>query len=499
MIAQLLDGSRVQVEDEETERSAMSGDQRSGNQRSGQTSIRFGAYELRVSREVRAFERLGAREDLWPEELRRDGRRVRLAPQALRILTELTATPGALVTREHLRRVLWPDGIHVDFDRSLNTAVRKLRRALHDEAEHPRYVETIVGRGYRFIAAVEADIAVETISAEAASTDEGADIARVPDAVVAATPTAPRPLVGMGFAALLLVSTLSLAWALAHHGQPAAALAARGDRAAAHLIDSQHLSIEITSLEETVRRDPGAATAWATLARVRATRAWLDGRDAPELVRAQSEAQRALAVDSGLVDAQMAMGLVRYTRDRDAIAAEAWFRRAMARSSERSTASNRLWLAVALNAQGRHADALDVVDEGIAEAPDAAVLHAWRGLLLHALHRYDEELAALTRATTIDAQSAEAWFHLGLGYARRGDYARALPLMQRAAHLSGEGGYYVSWLGRVAADAGDLTAAERALAQLDAMEHARGLNPALRSSVVAHIESRRIRASRPLL
>lgn len=87
-------------------------------------------------------------------ELARDGRKIRLQDQPLRILEELLAHPGELVTREQLIARLWPRGV-VDFDTSLNSAVRKLRIALQDDADTPRYIETVPRKGYRFIGTID--------------------------------------------------------------------------------------------------------------------------------------------------------------------------------------------------------------------------------------------------------------------------------------------------------------------------------------------------------
>jgi DNA-binding winged helix-turn-helix (wHTH) protein/TolB-like protein/Tfp pilus assembly protein PilF len=86
-------------------------------------------------------------------ELTKDGRKIRLQDQPLQILEELLAHPGELVSREQLIARLWPKGI-VDFDTGLNSAVRKLRIALQDEAETPKYIETVPRKGYRFIGAI---------------------------------------------------------------------------------------------------------------------------------------------------------------------------------------------------------------------------------------------------------------------------------------------------------------------------------------------------------
>ena len=92
--------------------------------------------------------------DFSTSELRRSGSRVHIQDQQLRLLEALLEQPGNLVTRERLRDLLWPSDTFVDFERSLNAAVAKLRQALHDSADHPVYIETVARKGYRFIAPV---------------------------------------------------------------------------------------------------------------------------------------------------------------------------------------------------------------------------------------------------------------------------------------------------------------------------------------------------------
>jgi len=87
-------------------------------------------------------------------ELRKHGIRVKLHAQPFQILVMLLERPSEVVTREEMRQQLWSDGTFVDFDRALNTAVNKIREVLNDSASQPRYVETIAGKGYRFIAPV---------------------------------------------------------------------------------------------------------------------------------------------------------------------------------------------------------------------------------------------------------------------------------------------------------------------------------------------------------
>src|SRR6187402_1850719 len=103
-------------------------------------TLRFGAFEL----------------DVRLRELRRGTSRVRLQEQPFEILRLMLERPGDVVTREQLRQRLWPNGTFVDFEHSLNAAVKRLRAALGDDAENPRFVETLPRRGYRFIASLNA-------------------------------------------------------------------------------------------------------------------------------------------------------------------------------------------------------------------------------------------------------------------------------------------------------------------------------------------------------
>jgi TolB-like protein/DNA-binding winged helix-turn-helix (wHTH) protein len=103
-------------------------------------------------------------------ELRKKGERIRLQEQPLQVLLFLIQRPGQLVTREELHAEIWPKGTFVDFDHGLNTAIKKIRVALGDSANIPRYVETIPRRGYRFLAPVE------TVSDEDCAKRKSADV-----------------------------------------------------------------------------------------------------------------------------------------------------------------------------------------------------------------------------------------------------------------------------------------------------------------------------------
>lgn len=102
-------------------------------------TLRFGIFEV----------------DLNDGELRKRGLRVRLQEQPFQVLAALLERPGEIVTRDELARRLWADGTTVDFERGLNAAVTRLRQALSDSADVPRYIETVARRGYRFVGSLE--------------------------------------------------------------------------------------------------------------------------------------------------------------------------------------------------------------------------------------------------------------------------------------------------------------------------------------------------------
>src|SRR6266478_9674444 len=101
--------------------------------------LRFGEFDL----------------DLPSAELYKRGHRIRIPHQSVQVLAVLLERPGEVVTREELYRKLWPDDVFVDFEHSLNSAVKKLRQSLSDSAETPKFIETLSRRGYRFVGTLE--------------------------------------------------------------------------------------------------------------------------------------------------------------------------------------------------------------------------------------------------------------------------------------------------------------------------------------------------------
>lgn len=172
--------------------------------------LRFGVFEA----------------DLRTGELRKRGVRIRLQEQPFHVLAVLLARPGELVTRDELRDGLWTADTFVDFDHGLNKAINKIREALGDSAESPRFVETVARRGYRFIAdVVPVDLEAAPLDTPAPTvTDprrpDGSELPEVAEqAITVRSPRWQRTLTIAGFG-MALVSLLLVGWLLRSRGLP---------------------------------------------------------------------------------------------------------------------------------------------------------------------------------------------------------------------------------------------------------------------------------------
>jgi DNA-binding winged helix-turn-helix (wHTH) protein len=118
--------------------------------------LRFGAFEL----------------DIEAERLLRNGRHVRLQPQPFRLLCLLAGQAGRVVTREEIRAALWTSDTFVDFEQGVNFAIKQVREALGEDADHPIYIQTIPKRGYKFVAPVEV-VGAQTVQAPPQARTDG--------------------------------------------------------------------------------------------------------------------------------------------------------------------------------------------------------------------------------------------------------------------------------------------------------------------------------------
>lgn len=161
--------------------------------------VNFGAYEFSP----------------YSGELRKEGMRVRMEGQPLAILQVLLDRPGELVTREELRKKLWPGNTFVDFEHSLNSAVKRLRAALNDSADQPHYIETLARRGYRFIAPVNA------VGTEIALAVSGASPSLIATEARSAFAGRRLWLIGIAACVVAVLAVVALGWRQWPHRMPA--------------------------------------------------------------------------------------------------------------------------------------------------------------------------------------------------------------------------------------------------------------------------------------
>jgi TolB-like protein/DNA-binding winged helix-turn-helix (wHTH) protein/Tfp pilus assembly protein PilF len=165
-------------------------------------TIQFGPFEV----------------DSKSQELRNNGTRIRLPRQSFQVLEMLLNHPGELVTREELGASLWPSGTFVDFEHGLNATVKRLRNALGDSADTPRWIETLPRRGYRFIGTVADAHDQKLKTAQGLSAKDFISVERFPS-----SRRGRKFWLGLGFAtAILLVS--SLLWRAGRLANPASSL-----------------------------------------------------------------------------------------------------------------------------------------------------------------------------------------------------------------------------------------------------------------------------------
>ena len=323
-------------------------------------------------------------------ELTRGGKTQRLAPQPLAMLATLLDRAGEVVTREALVQVLWPKGI-VDFDNSLNAVVRKLRSALGDEAEAPRYIETLPRIGYRFIGKVE----------------------QAPVAPATASPTTGVPWISRGplLLALGLVVVGVLAWVKWPAREPAAPASAAESSAYPRRTtneraydlylqgifnrsrrDSNALDLAISNFEAALKEDPYYADAWAGLADTLSGAAMTQHMPTVATYdRAKQAALRSIELDDELGHGHAALAHIRLMYDRDLARTEAELDLAMKFDPNHSRSWHTRGMLRAF--QNRLPEALDSIRRARELEPMTLLYSSNYGLLLYNSRRFDEAVA----------------------------------------------------------------------------------------------------------
>lgn len=359
-------------------------------------------------------------------ELKREGRTQRLPQQQLRILLELIAIPGQPVTREQLRHALWPQGV-VDFDNGLNVAVRKLRTALGDVSDTPRYIETLPRIGYRFLAPID-------VQSSAAAVHEQ----QLPEVA------ARQPRRGLHLALLVVVLVLgavAIIW-LSQRDLPlpvqdapiSTAKRTVSERAYELYLDGMFQRSRrdidgtgpaIASFQAALREDPYFSDAWAGLGETLSGAAIRHFRPTVEILNeAKSAALRAVELDPDSAPAHTVLGHVYMQYDRDYESAEKEFNRARALNDRYA----RLWhhLAILRAYQGRLEEALAAMRRARELEPMTLLYSANYGQLLYQSRRFDEAVTHVRTLLNSQPRLDQARSTLIRALVEQGKFAEAL-------------------------------------------------------------------------
>jgi DNA-binding winged helix-turn-helix (wHTH) protein/Flp pilus assembly protein TadD len=371
------------------------------------TRLRFGVFDL----------------DMQNRELRRRGLRVKLQQKPFQILHLLLTRAGTFVTRGQLAQHLWPD-LHVNFDRSLNTAVNSLRRALGDSPDNPRFIETRAGLGYRFIASVE-------------PIEEGA---------------------------LASIQTLTIEKVYA--GNVDAYHDYLKGRYFQNKMTEDDLRKSVAYFEAALGADPDCALAYAGLADTYSLLACLGILPAKEAHdRANEFTAAALRIDGKLAEAHTALGSIKKLYEWDWTGAEAACRQAL--ELKPSDAHGHRVYASLLSALERHTEAVEEIRRAQQLEPLSLLINAEAAWDLYMARDFQGAMEQAWRTLAMEPRFAPAQHALGLAYQQMGMLEEAIVELQNARVCSANHPAAVAALGHAYAIAGQRREAEELLHELE--------------------------------
>lgn len=385
--------------------------------------LRFGAFEV----------------DLQNRELRRRGMRVKLQEKPFQILEILLRNQGRLVRRAELAERLWP-GLHVNFDRSLNTAVNTLRKVLGDTSQSPHFIETRTGLGYRFIAPVE-------------------EISDLPDS----------------------------------QREPGADSEAHRDclqgRYFFNKLSEDDLHKSVAYFEAALTRDPAYAPAYAGLADAYSMFAVLNMLPAGEAFpRVRDNVAAALRADPGLGDAHSSLAWMKRLFEWDWAGAEAEHLLALDLSPDSATV-HRLFGSY-LAAAGNTENALKEFERARELDPVSLIIHVEMAWALYMARDFSRAAEESWRALVMEPKFAPAQHTLGLAYERMGMTEEAIVELRNARACSGDHPAVVAALAHTYGTAGKTQEALESLSELHALGEHRYVSPYWYGILYAGLDSR---------
>jgi len=388
--------------------------------------VRFGVFEA----------------DLRSGELRKLGNKVKIQELPFQALKLLLSRPNEVLSREEIRQSLWPDGVFVDFDRGVISAINRLRDALGDSAENPVFIETVGRRGYRWIAPTHAESPMEVEVSAALG-----------DVAVAAAPAAPPSAGYWKWKFLLVLPALAGLFAAGHYwprhettsGKTSAvAPAASSAPGVAHPAANREaeefylkgryywekrtpesLNKAVDAFTQAIVHDPNYAQAYVGLADCyNLLREYTVMPSSEAYPRALSAARKAVELDDRSSEAHAALAFVSFYGMWDAATAEREFRRAIALDPNNAVAHH--WYAAYLMSLGRYPESLAEIERARTLDPASKSVLADKGAILFNAGQRQEGIALLRQIEENEPDFISPHRFLGEIYLITGDYGRYL-------------------------------------------------------------------------
>jgi DNA-binding winged helix-turn-helix (wHTH) protein/Tfp pilus assembly protein PilF len=442
--------------------------------------------------------------NLAARELRKHGVRIRLPGQPFFILSILLEKPGEVITREEMRQRLWSSDTFVDFEHSLNSAIKKLRAVLGDSAENSRYVETVPRLGYRFIAPVE------EVSTNARAAAQAPLVTQGSEAAAKMKKWRPRrwPML-LGISAVLIALTASyFTWSRARvrprpqskvaseiHAPPKGYESIKSNSQPASSTKSgeaRDLYLKglyfwnkrtvpgfqqaIEYFQQATKMDPNYASAYVGLANSYTLLTVYTSVSATlYMPQARAAALRALELDENLAEAHTALALIVQNQDWDWQTSEKEFRRAIELNPDYPTAHH--WYAEHLMWLGRFDEALHESERARQLDPLSLIIASDHGAILYFSRQYDPAIEEFRAVLRKDPNFGRAGGLLTCAYVEKAMFSQALANAEISRRFFGEGPGYWSPRAYIYGRAGQLEKARRELEKLEKLSRHESPDP----------------------
>jgi len=400
--------------------------------------LRFGVFEA----------------DLRSGELRKNGSKVKIQDLPFRALKLLLSRPNEILSREEMRRALWPDDVFVDFDHGISSAINRLRDALGDSAENPIFVETVERKGYRWIAPVHSPVA--PLEAHVPVVEEVAAAALPAPAEVPAVPNFLNRFVWV----IPVLGLILAAWIFRPGAHAAGADRGRASSAASLSVASQGihpanpeaedfylkgrfywnkrtpegLTKAVDLFTQSIVHDPGYAKAYVGLADCyNLLREYTMMPASEAYPRALAAAKKATELDENSSEAHASLAFASFYGMWDGATAEREFRRAIELDPKNAIAHH--WYATYLMTLGRGAEALAEIDRARALDPSSAAILADKGVILLNFGKKEEAVSLLRQMEATDPNFISPHRYLKMAYFDLGDNAEFIAEARQEAVL----------------------------------------------------------------